>query len=254
MSDALRREHAESFAGDIGPYLRSRPGYPDESVDWLVPPSAHDVVDLGAGTGGLTRSLAGRGLAVTAVEPSATMRAALRVALPGVRVLEGTGEAVPLRTASADAVFCAQAWHWVDPAAGSAEVARVLRPGGRLGLIWHTRDESGPWGRRLGQLLRPRGEDVLGLDREAPDVRGPLAATLEQGPAVAWTQWVDVAALVDLVASRSYVLVLDQAHRDEVLRRAADLGRRWAAQTGSETGSARLGVEYITRSWRAQLP
>ena len=250
MSNALRREHAESFAGDIGAYLRARPGYPDESVDWLVPGSARDVVDLGAGTGALTHSLAGRGLAVTAVEPSATMREALTGALPGVRVLAGTGEALPLPNASADAVFCAQAWHWVDPDAGSAEVARVLRPGGRFGLVWHVRDESGPWGHRLGQLLRPGGADILGLDREVPDVRGPLARTLQQGPAVRWTQWLDIDGLVDLVASRSYVLVLEPAQREQVLERAAELGRRWAADTGSAT----VGVDYVTRSWRAQLP
>ena len=244
----MRDRHARSFTADMAAYARARPGYPDEVVDWLVPAGALDVVDLGAGTGQLTRSLLDRGLRVTAVDPSPSMRAALSAALPGVPVAAGSGEAVPVPDASVDAVLCAQAWHWVDPDAGSAEAARVLRPGGVLGLVWNTRESSGRWGAELDRLLVPAGSPgspVTGPGDAAPPVAAPFR--LERGPEVAWTQHLDAAGLVDLVASRSYVLVLDDPDRRRVLADAADLARRWAA----DTGSSRLGIGYVTRCWRA---
>lgn len=263
MTDQLQDQHARSFRADMAAYARARPGYPDAAVDWLLPAGAVDVVDLGAGTGQLTRSLVARGLRVTAVDPSASMRAALSTELPGVPVLDGSGESIPVPDASADAVLCAQAWHWVDPPAAGAEVARVLRPGGVLGLVWNTRDTSGRWGRDLDRLLRPAAGQVPtsghiaaaghipaagqlpAVGEGTPDVRAPLR--LERGSEIAWVQYVDPAGLVDLVASRSYVLVLDDTGRRRVLDAAADLARRWADDTGSEL----LGIDYVTRSWRA---
>ncbi len=247
MTDEVRDRHARSFGGDMAAYARARPGYPGAAVDWLVPPGAVDVVDLGAGTGQLTGSLVDRGLRVTAVDPSASMRAALAERLPDIPVLAGSGESIPVPDSSVDAVLCAQAWHWVDPAAASAEVARVLRPGGVLGLVWNDRESSGRWGAELDRLLIPAGSagsPVAGSGDRPPDVRAPF--TVEEGPRVAWVQHVDAAGLVDLVASRSYVLVLDDAGRRRVLAAAADLARRWSADTGSD----QLGITYLTRSWR----
>jgi ubiquinone/menaquinone biosynthesis C-methylase UbiE len=99
------------------------------------------VADVGAGTGKLTRVVAGLGAEVVAIDPDAAMLAELAARVPDVPTFVGTGERIPLTDASADAVVFGQAWHWVDPDAASAEVGRVLRPGGVLGLIWNVRDE-----------------------------------------------------------------------------------------------------------------
>src|SRR5437016_4501937 len=152
--DERRQARAASFGSAAGAYERGRPPYPPEAIDWLLPAGAARVLDLGAGTGKLTRQLTGRGLDLTAVEPSEGMREQLRRAVPGVRALAGTAEQIPLPDLSVDAVLVAQAWHWMDPAVAVPEVARVLRPGGQLGLLWNIRDERADWVAGLGAILR----------------------------------------------------------------------------------------------------
>jgi len=145
--------HANSFGPAADIYERGRPGYPDAAVTWLLPAGRPRVVDLGAGTGKLTRQIRDRGLEVTAVDPSEQMLAQLALAVPGVPALIGSAERIPLPAGSADAVLVAQAWHWIDPARAVPEIARILRPGGRLGLVWNLRDESEPWVRRLDEII-----------------------------------------------------------------------------------------------------
>jgi len=149
---ATRAERARSFGAIADDYDRLRPGPPREAVDWLLPAHCQVAVDVGAGTGLLTRLLASRAARVIAVEPDERMRAVLRARSPGVSVLEGTGEAIPLPDASADGVFVSSAWHWMDPELALPESARVLRDGGRLGLIWAGRDRHVDWVRDIGRL------------------------------------------------------------------------------------------------------
>src|ERR1700712_1163347 len=160
--------HALSFGQNVADYERGRPGYPDAAIEWMLaqavvgsspfgsspfgtkpaPASAEHplaVVDVGAGTGKFTASLVTRGLTVTAVEPDEVMRQTLSGKFPSVVALSGTAESMPLADASADLVTFAQAWHWVDVPAASAEVARVLRPGGSLALVWNIRDSGVDW-------------------------------------------------------------------------------------------------------------
>jgi SAM-dependent methyltransferase len=111
------------------------------------------VVELGSGTGKFTRALASIGAARVAIEPAPGMRRVFAQRVPDVPVLDGTAEAIPLPDAFADAVVAAQAFHWFRPGPALREIARVLRPGGGLGLIWNLRDESVGWSHRLTELL-----------------------------------------------------------------------------------------------------
>ena len=132
MSTDDRDDRAASFDRAAAVYQATRPSYPDDAVRWSVPAQARDVLDLAAGTGKLTERLVALGWHVVAVEPSDAMRAELTAALPAVEAFPGTAERMSLPDASVDAVTIAQAWHWVDPPAASAEIARVLRPGGQV--------------------------------------------------------------------------------------------------------------------------
>ncbi len=147
-----------SFGSIAEDYDGLRPQAPPEAVDWLVPSGCEVAVDLGAGTGLFTRRLIGRAGQVVAVEPDERMRDVLTARSPGVRALEGRGESIPLPDASADAVFVSSAWHWMDRELTVPEIGRVLRNGGRLGLIWTSRDREVDWVRELDRL--PRGDSV----------------------------------------------------------------------------------------------
>jgi SAM-dependent methyltransferase len=126
-------------SGDRWPedYERGRPGYPPEVVAVAALPAASTVLDLGAGTGKLTRLLSSRFDRVLAVEPADAMRHVLANACPAAEVLAGSAEAIPLPGASVDAVFVAEAFHWFDGPRALAEIARVLRPRGALVLMWN---------------------------------------------------------------------------------------------------------------------
>lgn len=203
---------AASFGLAAREYELGRPGYPDAALDWLLPSDARDVVDLGAGTGKLTRQLKARQLAVLAVEPSAEMRAELQRALPGVPALAGAAEAMPLPDRSADAVLVAQAWHWVDPALAVPEVVRVLRPGGRLGLVWNFRDESVDWVAALGRTMRSLSDDPTAVSAALGASFGPVEHLTVQ-----WRHRTSPDGLRNLVASRSYVITAPPAQRSRVL-------------------------------------
>jgi SAM-dependent methyltransferase len=140
---------ARGFTAEATAYDSARPSYPLDAVRWLtdnlgIEPGRR-VVDLAAGTGKLTALLAGAGARLIAVEPVAAMGERLRAKLPGVPLLAGVAEAMPFAGSSLDAVVVAQAFHWFDPHRAVAELSRVIRVGGRLGLIWNVRDRSVGW-------------------------------------------------------------------------------------------------------------
>ena len=147
-----------SFGSIAEDYDELRPQAPQQAVGWLVPLRCEVAVDVGAGTGLFTRTLVGRVAQVVAVEPDARMRKVLTARSPGVRVVEGRGESIPLPDAAADAVFASSAWHWMDPERAVPEIGRVLRDGGRFGLIWTSRDREVDWVRNLDRL--PGGDRV----------------------------------------------------------------------------------------------
>lgn len=236
---------AGSFGLAAREYERGRPSYPREAVDWLLPDGQVRVLDLAAGTGKLTRQIVARGLEVVAVEPSEAMRNELEQALPGVISLAGSAEDIPLEDGSVDVVLVAQAWHWVDTRRAVREVARVLSPGGRLGLVWNVRDERESWAAQLDRIMRRGG--VQETNTTDPPV-GPPFEPIERFD-VEWTYNLKPQALLDLVNSRSYIITLPDDQRAELL----DDVRELLARHPALAGRAEIGMPYITRCSRTRL-
>jgi len=224
-------------------YVAARPSYPPEAIDWLLPRTAQKVLDLGAGTGKLTTRLVERGLDVVAVDPISEMLELLRASLPQTRALLGTAEEIPLEDNSVDAVLVAQAWHWVDPERAIPEIARVLRPGGRLGLVWNSRDERLGWVRELGQIIGSDG------DQGRFDVSLPAPFDEPQRHQIEWTNYLTPQALIDLVASRSYCITSPT----EVRTKTLDEVRELLATHPALANSTGLAFPYVTVCIRATL-
>lgn len=236
-----------SFGAAVGEYARGRPGYPPEAVAWLLGDAPLSVADVGAGTGKLTQELVRHGHSVVAIDPDATMLAALHASLPDVPTLAGTAESLPLADASVDAVVLGQAWHWVDVAAASAEAARVLRPGGALGLVWNLRDAREPWVARLTQTMRgSKAEDVI----EDGEIRVAAPFGELQSATFAWTFPVTAESLAAMVRSRSLYITADDDYRAAV---DADLAALIADLPGLAEGAS-IGLPYVTYAFRATAP
>ena len=238
-----RQARSLSFGSEAAAYERGRPSYPPEAIDWLLPTGARDVLDLGAGTGKLTTRLVERGLDVVAVDPIAEMLERLRKSLPDTPALLGTAEEIPLADNSVDAVLVAQAWHWFNPARAIPEVARVLRPGGRLGLVWNTRDERLGWVRELGRIIGHDGDAVR------DKVTLPEPFTEVQRHQVEWTNYLTPQALIDLVASRSYCITSPT----EVRTKTLDQVRELLATHPALANAGGLALPYVTVCVRATL-
>ncbi len=154
----------QGFSAEAQTYARGRPEYPADVLPWLTDVvklgSGKQVIDLGAGTGKFTGLLVQTGADVTAVEPVEAMRAQLIQRLPAVTALAGSADAMPLPTASADAVLCAQAFHWFATEAALSDIHRVLKPGGKVALIWNVRDESVDWVAAITAIITPYEGDA----------------------------------------------------------------------------------------------
>ncbi|HEX4563093.1 MAG TPA: methyltransferase domain-containing protein [Solirubrobacteraceae bacterium] len=221
---------AANFAGVADAYERGRPDYPPEVADALRAElslrTGAPVLDLGAGTGKLTRALVAAGLDVVAVEPQEPMRAILAATVGAGRVRAGTAEAIPLEDAAVSAVTVADAFHWFDQERALAEIRRVLRPGGGLAVLSTLPDFSGAsWAHELGQLVSasrpehpfhdgPPWGDALraaGGWAEPREVRVTVRAPAR------------VERLTDWIASFSWIAAMPQAQRDGVLAQARGL-------------------------------
>lgn len=240
-----RQDRSLSFGSEAAAYERGRPSYPPEAIDWLLPAGAHDVLDLGAGTGKLTTRLVQRGLDVVAVDPIAEMLELLTSALPDTPALLGTAEEIPLADDSADAVLVAQAWHWVDPERAVPEVARVLRPRGRLGIVWNIPDRRMGWVRDLQAIIgREDAETVV-----QKGVRLPAPFGEQEQHQVEWTNYLTPQALIDLVASRSYCITAPADARTKTL----DQVRELLATHPALAHSTGLALPYVTVCIRATV-
>ena len=217
-----------------------------DAVRSVLPAGARHVLDLGAGTGKLTSVLLDLGLDVTAVEPDDAMRALVD---PRATGLAGTAERVPLADASVDGVLVGQAWHWFDPASAEAEVRRVLRPGGTLGLLWDLLDDGVPWCAEVARLVGMEdrlsalggnpGSDSDGGD---PDGGDPPAAGFGWTRHVeAFGQPADVGLLLDNLRSRSVMILRTPDERAALLA---------AVRTVIPPGS--FEVPWVCVAWRGE--
>jgi len=153
----------ERFTTRAGAYVASRPSYPPAAIDaifaGLGDPVTLAAADLGAGTGISSRLLAARGSRVFAIEPNAAMRGAAETG-SGVSWIDGTAEHTTLADRAVDIVTAFQAWHWVDHPAAVAEARRILRPRGRLAIVYNERDERDPFTAQYGQIVRRHATDA----------------------------------------------------------------------------------------------
>jgi SAM-dependent methyltransferase len=237
---------ARTFDQTAEIYEQARPGWPAAAVDHVareagLEPTA-TVLDLGAGTGKLTRVLVERFERVIAVEPLDGMRAVLESVVPHAEVFAGKAEAIPLADDSVDAVFSGEAFHWFDGERALAEIARVLRPRGGLALLWNVPGRpTEPSIGAAGELVNTRGSPERRVSRyDSGEWREPFAESPFEDLREARfdnPQVVDREGMVAYLASMSWIAVLPDDERTELLDEVRGL----------------LGADTYTRFWRTEL-
>lgn len=235
-------------------YQRGRPEYPDALAGWLRGTlgvrEGSNVVDLGAGTGKFTKLLARTGAEVTAIEPVEAMRSRLSETLPEVRALGGTAEAMPMPDGGSDIVVCAQAFHWFANAQALQEIHRVLRPGGRLGLVWNVRDESCDWVAAITAVITPYEGDAPRFYKgtwkapfETQSLFGPLQRTVLPHSHVGSFEQV----VVDRTLSVSFIASQAEAEQRLIEERLHALKDRFPALR-----EPTIAFPYATEAWLAE--
>lgn len=247
----IHRFAAEGFSAKAESYVRGRPNYPDAIVGWLHDRLRLDpdktVVDLGAGTGKFTAYLIRTGARVIAVEPVNEMRTKIEQTLTTVEALDGTATAIPLPDDSVDALTCAQAFHWFATRETLAEIHRVLKPGGKLGLIWNVRDESVDWVAKMTEIITPYEGDTprfaKGTWREAFPFDGLTALREDRFPHHHTGSPEDV--IIDRIRSTSFIAALPA---DEEARVVGKL-RTLIAATPALAGRDVISMPYSTAAY-----
>ena len=229
MTPRPRDPLASSFGAAAAAYAEHRPDYAPAAVRWALEPAPGSrVLDLGAGTGKLTATLAAAGAQVTAVEPDPAMLAQLHRALPGVPALPGSAEAIPLGDACMDAVLAGNALHWFDMAVAGPEIARVLTPGGVLAGLWNVLDDTVAWVAELAQVsgsaaVGPRDTpaawraETTGM--HLPRTGAPARFGSPEQASFAHGQRRTADSLVATLATRAGMLVMPEPQREAALAR-----------------------------------
>jgi SAM-dependent methyltransferase len=238
-----------SFGAVADTYDRYRPAPPSEAVDWVLPPNAVDVLDLGAGTGAVTRLLRERVPGkVVGAEPDARMRAVLVRRSLEVLAVGARAEALPFASDTFDAVAVSSAWHWMDVSLAVPEVARVLRPGGHLGVLWNGPARDIAW---VAELLGPRRETVGPASDHAGRHRVELPPdapfTTPETIVITWSMPMTRDDLVGLASTYSAVITRPAEERSKILRRVERLA---SAHADLESGTT-IQLPMRCRCWRA---
>jgi SAM-dependent methyltransferase len=239
-----------TFGAHADAYERARPAWPEEAARWLVPEDAQLVVELGAGTGKLTRAIAALGVRVVAVEPDPRMLAVLqRLGLDGI---EGSAEAVPLGAGEADVVLAGSALHWFDLDAALPEFHRVLRPGGRIAFGWNHRDERHPTIAAMSEVIyasRPSRQTSGWRRRDWPAavVTGGLFGDVEH-TVIEHVHELPPEALEDHLLSYSGLAALS---KDEHRRMLAEVGEILDADPSLRDGDL-MRLPFVVDAYRAR--
>ncbi len=236
------QRRARSFGAAVSQYQQGRPEYLDEHVAWMLDGVDGPVLDLAAGSGKLTGSIQRLGFDVLAVDPDEQMLAAIS----GVPTFVGQAEAIPLPDASVAAVTVGQAWHWFDPVAAGAEIARVLRPGGRLGLIWNTRDGAHPFVAELATIMgESAAEQMIDADL-VTDVAGFTPFACDRRSRIRQMTPAEVEAMV---ASRSAFITAGPEEQQVVMAGV----RRLLATHPHARGRDRIDYPLHSTAYRCDL-
>jgi SAM-dependent methyltransferase len=232
-----------SFGPAADLYDRMRPAYPPAAMEWALGPDPLRVVDLGAGTGILTRVVQGLGHEAVPVEPDEGMRARLVRSTPGVTPLAGSAERIPLPDGSLDAVVAGQSYHWFDPEPAHREIARVLKPGGVFAPVWNIRDDSVPWVAALSEIANGAERAGSGVyEGELEHDFGPDFGPVERAHFPHQVQ-MNADGLVRLIATRSYYLTAAPDRRAGIEAAVRDL-----AASLPET----FAMPYVTVTYRSR--
>jgi SAM-dependent methyltransferase len=239
-----------TFGAHADAYERARPPWPEEAARWLVPEGAELVVELGAGTGKLTREMAALGVRIVAVEPDSRMLAVLReLDLEGV---EGSAEAIPFNDGVASAVVAGSSIHWFDLEQALPEIHRVLRPGGRFGFGWNHRDDRHPAIARMGEAVyaaqrRARGPRWQSRDWAAALIPTGLFRDVERA-LFEHVHELPREALRDHLTSYSGVAALPEDERRRVF---AEVARILDADE-SVSADGKLRLPFVVTAYRAE--
>lgn len=268
----LPRQEKEQRAGSFGNvashYERYRPGPPQAAVDWILPTPVRTIVDLGAGTGALTRLLIDKAEEVVAVEPDDRMRSVLSEELPGVRALAGRGESVPVPDGWADAVLASSSWHWMDPLPTLLEMGRILTPGGILGALWSGPDPEGAFLAQAQVLLAERsqdgggkgvgeagGSDIAGLimgDARRPtsslDILPGVPFDHPEHEVFTWDVALNADELIGLLGTFSWIITMP----DETRRRVVAEARRLLRELLGVEGDVTVDIAFRAEAWRSR--
>jgi SAM-dependent methyltransferase len=267
--EASKEQRSGSFGAVASDYERFRPGPPVAAVEWLLPDTVRCVVDLGAGTGALTRLLVDRAVEVVAVEPDDRMRAVLAEQVPAATALQGRAESMPLPDSTVDAILASSSWHWVDPVPAVTEAARVLVPAGILAAVWSGPDPDGAFMSDGREMLSQLG----GLDGDAPDaaagedsdsltelilgdaMRPEFVLAIPPGlpfsepehRVFSWDVALDADELIGLLGTLSWIITMADDRRGRVIATA----RRLLEDLGI-VGDATVDVTFRADAWRCR--